>query len=114
MAGIVQGTYRTERRAGLVADFCPVCRGIERFEVIRIGDASHVAFVSVGEGRLAGHMIRCGRCQTGRAFHRQRYAHIARESSTLEALIELTHPNIRAEFAERLELEARLQADPSV
>jgi hypothetical protein len=112
MAAIVHGTYRTETVAGFVADFCPVCRDIQAFKVIRVGDASHLAFVSLGNGRLAGHMIRCAQCGTGRAIPEDRYSMVAERSSDTEALIAMTHPNIRTEFAERLQLEARLRTNP--
>jgi hypothetical protein len=110
---MVHGTYRTETGEGFVADFCPVCRDIASFKVIRVGDASHLAFVSLGSGRFAGRMIRCGRCDTSRTFDEKRYADITPQSPDLEGLIASTHPNVRAEFAERLELEARLRSDPS-
>jgi hypothetical protein len=112
MAEIVHGTYRTETVAGFVADFCPVCRDIGSFQVIRVGDASHVAFVSLGQGRLAGHLLRCVQCGTGRGFLQERYAAVAEKNPGTAALIELTHPNIRSEFGERLELETRLRNDP--
>src|ERR1043165_4035739 len=111
---MVHGTYRTETVEGLVADFCPVCRGIASFRVLRVGDASHIAFVSLSNGRVAGRMIRCSRCDTGRAFDEKRYTGIGSECSDTETLIASTHPNVRAEFAGRLELEARLRTDPSI
>jgi hypothetical protein len=111
---MVHGTYRTEKAEGFVADFCPVCRDIASFKMIRVGDASHLAFVSVGNGRFAGRLIRCSRCDTGRAFDQRRYTGVAEKSSDLEELIALTHPNVRTEFGARLDLEARLRADSSI
>ena len=111
---MVHGTYRTETVEGFVADFCPVCRDIASFKVVRVGDASHIAFVSLGNGRFAGRLIRCSRCDTARAFDQKRFAGIATDGSNAEALIASTHPNVRAEFAGRLELEARLRTDPSI
>jgi hypothetical protein len=113
MAGIVHGTYHTESESGFVADFCPVCRDIETFNVIRVGDASHIAFVSLGKGQLAGYMIRCGKCGVSRPFTRERYATIAQQCTGKDDLVAMTFPNIRTEWAKRLELEARLRKDPS-
>ena len=39
---IVWGTKRTERKQGLVADFCPICREVRAFQLIRVGLASLV------------------------------------------------------------------------
>jgi uncharacterized membrane protein len=109
MAAIVYGTYRTETVDGFVADFCPVCRDIQPFQVIGIGDASHLFLISLSSGQFAGRMIRCAQCGTGRTYTQARYITMMGEICEKSALIERTNPTVRAEFAERLALEERLR-----
>src|SRR5258705_351547 len=49
-------------KLGYVADFCPICRSPQAFEVQSVGVASHVYYVSFGKGALAGYQRKCCDC----------------------------------------------------
>src|SRR6266581_5496821 len=107
---IVWGKKRVERKQGIVADFCPICREVRAFQLIRVGLATHVYYVSAGEGKLAGHMIRCNECGVELAVDPTRYATTQKDPRVgLEALIRDTFPRLRESYAERLELETRIK-----
>ena len=107
---IVWGTKRTERNQGLVADFCPICRDLRPFQLIRVGLASHVYYVSFGEGKLAGYLIRCTDCGVDLGTQPTRYSTVEKDSRvSLEVLVRDTFPRLREAYAERLELESRIK-----
>ncbi len=110
---IVWGTKRVERKRGMVADFCPICRKVRAFELIRVGLASHIYYVSFGEGKLAGHVIRCNECGVRLKADPARYAATEKDSRVgFEALVRDTFPKLREVCAKRLELEARIRQTP--
>src|SRR5258706_11462307 len=97
---IVWGTKRTERKQGLVADFCPICRDLRAFQLIRIGLASHVYYVAFGEGKLAGFLIQCQECRVSLKADPTTYATTEKRRVTdLEVLIQETFPKLRAVLA---------------
>jgi len=111
---IVWGQKRVERKIGMVADFCPICREIRPFQLIRVGLAGHVYYVSFGEGKLAGHIIRCGECGLDQSTDPQRYTKAEKDPRVaLETLIRDTFPNLRQANASRLELEERIKRSRS-
>jgi len=111
---IVWGTKRTKRRLGEVADFCPMCRDVRPFQLLRVGTASHVYFVSCGAGKLTGHIIRCTQCGVTLAAVPSRYAvfekHFAADLAELERM---SFPGLRETYASRLALEAQIQRAPA-
>src|SRR2546423_702000 len=110
---IVWGTKRIERKKGTVADLCPTCREIRSFQLVRVGLASHVYYLSFGEGKLAGYIIRCDACGVMLNVDPTRYASTAKDShSGVEVLVRDTFPNFREVCAERLELEERIKRTP--
>ncbi len=107
---IVWGQKRVERSRGTVADFCPICREVRAFQLIRVGLASHVYYISFGEGKLVGHIIRCGECGVGLNVDPTRYTTTEKDPGvSLEGLIRDTFPNLREANAARLELEGRIK-----
>ena len=97
---IVWGKKRVERNQGLVADFCPICREVRAFQLIRVGLASHVYYVSFGEGKLAGHIIRCNECRVKLAVDPTRYATTEKDARVgLEVLLGGTFPKLREVYA---------------
>ena len=106
----VWGKKRVERNMGMVADFCPICREVRKFQLIRVGLASHVYFVSFGEGSLAGHLIRCHECGVDLGVDPTRYTTTEKDPrADLESLIRDTFPNLREKYAVRLELETKIK-----
>ena len=54
-------TYK-EKELGYVCDFCPVCRGLRAFKLVRTGISGHVYGISFSEGMLACYLIECLNC----------------------------------------------------
>jgi hypothetical protein len=110
---IIWGTKRVERKQGTVADLCPICREIRSFQLVRVGLASHVYYLSFGEGKLAGHIIRCDACGVILNVEPARYASTAKDSyGGVELLVRDTFPNLREVCAERLQLEEQIRRTP--
>ena len=106
----IWGKKRVERNIGKVADFCPICREVRMFQLIRVGAADHIYYVSFGEGKLVGHIIRCSDCGVDLGVDPTRYTTTEKDSRvSLEALIRDTFPGLREKYAGRLELEARIK-----
>ena len=55
----IWGKKRVERNIGKVADFCPICREVRMFQLIRVGVADHIYYVSFGEGYHTLQRMRC-------------------------------------------------------
>jgi hypothetical protein len=107
---LIWGKKRVERNMGRVADFCPICREVRMFQLIRIGMADHVYYVSFGEGNLAGHIIRCTECNVDLGVDPTRYVTTEKDSrASLEALVRDTFPSLREKYSARLELETRIK-----
>ncbi len=108
---IVWGKKRIERNLGQVADFCPICRDVRAFQLIRIGLAGHIYYISFGDGKLVGHVIRCGECGVELGVNADsRYTHFEQDRQVeLEVLIRNTFPNLREAYANRLETEVRIK-----
>lgn len=107
---VIWGKKKVERKLGFVAEFCPICREPREFEVSRVGVASHIYFISVGEGKLTGHLGRCQQCGTKIPVDVRKYATFEEKNYTpFEALIQRTFPNFYNAYAERLDIEERLK-----
>ena len=107
---IVWGKKRVERKQGMVADFCPICREVRAFTLIRVGLAGHIYYVSFGQGKLAGHIIRCDTCGVALRADPTRFATAEKDPRIdLETLIRQTFPRLRETYAERLALEQRIK-----
>ncbi|MDK2124491.1 hypothetical protein [Parachitinimonas caeni] len=108
---IYWGTKKVVRILGHVADFCPACRKIARFELARVGMASHVYGIANGQGKLIGHQAMCMTCESLIGVNIDNYQNILDKpinAPDMESLIEQTFPNIMEAYKERLDLEARL------
>jgi hypothetical protein len=112
---IVHGTKRKVRFLGWVADFCPICRRPRAFKISRIGLASHIYFISFGEGKLAGHIIECDECRTRMVSDESRYATISKPKSVdFAALAAATMPDLPERLGERLLVEKQIAEEPHV
>jgi hypothetical protein len=106
----VWGTKRVEQNKGLVADFCPICRNIRTFQLVRVGMAGHVYYISFGAGKLAGHIIRCTECSVDLSVDPTRYRKTEKDSRVeLAVLIRDTFPDLLDTCSTRLELETRIK-----
>lgn len=110
---IVYGKKRKVRRLGWVADFCPICRRPQAFEISRVGMASHIYYISFGEGDLAGHIMRCGECATSLSSEESRYAAICeKKPADLAELAARTMPDLPERLGDRLAIEKRIVESP--
>jgi len=80
---------------------------------MQVGVASHVYRVSLGMGTLVGHNRACSQCGTLLNASLEDYAALEKKSGKkdIEALLSATYPTIRTQYAQRLEIEARIAAD---
>lgn len=112
---IFWGTKTVIRKLGYVADFCPICREIQKFQLSRVGLASHVYGASFGEGKLVGHQKKCLHCgtelQTDPSIYKDVQKKLTGAGST--DLTANTFPNIRQHYSERLSLEEQLVKRPA-
>ncbi|HEU0264165.1 MAG TPA: hypothetical protein VFR01_00400 [Geobacterales bacterium] len=112
---IFWGTKAVVRKLGYVADFCPICRDIQTFQLSRVGLASHVYGASFGQGKLVGHQKKCGECgvelQTDASIYKDVQKKLTGNHST--DLTFTTFPNIREAYAERLSLEEQIAKSPA-
>jgi hypothetical protein len=109
---IVWGKKLVYRKIGYVADFCPICRAIKPFELKRVGSASHVYYVTAGEGQLVGYERTCKECDVSFRAEPTAYASVSKTLTPLDELRTQTFPNIDQALRDRLALEKRVQSDP--
>lgn len=112
---IFWGTKTVIRKLGFVADFCPVCREIEKFQLSRVGLASHLYGASFGEGKLVGHQKKCLRCGTELQTDASIYKDVQKKlpSAGSADLVANTFPNIRQHYSDRLSIEEQLAKRPA-
>jgi hypothetical protein len=109
----IWGKTKTETRMGVAADFCPVCHKITAFSVNRVGVATHVYFVPMGEGELRNYSQTCLSCGTDFHSDPDRFVRLVQYAdSPIDRLVEETFPSLRQVYSERLALEERIAADP--
>ena len=108
---IVWGKKIVRRGCGFVADFCPICRTARPFSIERVGSASHVYYLSFGEGDLLGHERTCTECRTPMRAEPSNYLAMAKKRLPLPQLVAQTFPNLREAQHQRFALEARIRTD---
>ncbi|MES2205893.1 MAG: hypothetical protein V4525_03740 [Pseudomonadota bacterium] len=100
------------RKIGYVADFCPICRSKQSFTLRRIGSASHVYYVSIGEGELVGFDRTCMKCYIAFNADPNIYTSVSKTNECIDTLTKLTFPVYEEVFQERLKIEAQLKNEP--
>ena len=111
---IVWGKTIKRQKLGFVADYCGVCRDVRGFLVKRIGSASHVYYISFGEGDLVGYERICQQCSTAFEAVPDTYSGMAKESRPGSELIPETFPNYYAVYRELIERERKVRDTPSL
>jgi hypothetical protein len=111
---IVWGKTIKRQRLGFVADYCAVCRDLRGFKFNRIGSASHVYYISFGEGDLVGYERICQVCKTAFEAVPDTYSGMAREPRSGTELISETFPNYYAVYRELIERERKVRDTPSL
>jgi hypothetical protein len=108
---IIWGTKLLRLRQGRVADFCPMCREVRAFGLVRTNSVSHLYFIPLGFGTTIAVTAVCESC--GHEMERDPtvYRTLApkRSKDDVTALVKQTFPDIAEAYAERLELEAELR-----
>src|SRR6478735_10354926 len=90
--------------------FCPLCRGIERFKVSKLGMADHLFFISLGMKNVIGHEGECMVCGNKRSVDGMAYKAFSKKpDGPIDSLVESTFPDIREVYANRLSLESQLR-----
>ena len=105
---IITGTKEVRKRLGYVAEFCPLCRDVRAFEVTRIGMSKHLYFVAYQKGELVGFIRRCMTCRTDLSAVPDTYRQLSDKPLPVQALLPLTHPDLKERYAARLAVEADL------
>jgi hypothetical protein len=111
---IVWGKTIKRQKLGFVADFCPVCRDLRTFKVNRVGSASHVYYISFGQGDLVGYERICGVCSTPFEADPNTYSGMADKSRPASELISETFPNYSTVYRALLERERKVRDTPSL
>lgn len=111
---IVWGKKIVYRKLGFVADFCPICRGPRAFEVKRVGSASHVYYISAGEGELVGYERVCQDCGTALNADPGAYAAFSKVCAPVPDLVKQTFPAMPQVLQERLALEEKVRHAPAL
>jgi hypothetical protein len=111
---IVWGKTIKRQKLGFVADYCAVCRDLRAFQVKRIGSASHVYYISFGEGDLVGYERICQSCNTVFEAVPDTYSGMSKESRAGTELIGETFPNYYTVYRELIERERKVRDTPSL
>ena len=111
---IVWGKTIKRQKLGFVADFCAVCRDLRTFQVRRIGSASHVYYISFGQGDLVGYERTCQVCATPVDAVPDTYSGMAKTFQPASELISETFPNYYTVYRALLERERKVRDTPSM
>ena len=110
---IVWGKSIKRKKLGFVADYCAVCRDLRTFQVTRIGSASHVYYISFGQGELVGYERTCGVCSTPVEADTSRYPDMSPTRRPATDLISETFPNFYSVYRETIERDRKVRDTPS-
>jgi hypothetical protein len=109
----IWGKSIKRQKLGFVADFCPVCRDLRTFKVERIGSASHVYYISFGQGDLVGFERTCQACSTPVEAVPSTYLDFSKNARPASELISETFPNYYTANRELIERERKVRDTPS-
>jgi hypothetical protein len=106
------GPQRREKHLGYAADYCPICRKVESFDLLEERVAIHLWYIiPLQRGTLLGYKKICRGCQTMSDGYPNAYREIGRSGSEpLDTLIAKTNPLVREIHKEKLALAERLAA----
>lgn len=111
---IVWGKTIKRQKLGFVADHCSVCRDLRTFQVKRIGSASHVYYISFGQGDLVGYERICSVCSTPFDAIPDTYSGMSKDSRPATVLIGETFPNYYKAYEEVIARERKVRDTPSL
>jgi hypothetical protein len=109
----IWGKSIKRRKLGYVADYCAVCHDLRTFKVERIGSASHVYYISFGQGELVGYERTCGACSTPVEAVPATYVDVASTAQPASDLISQTFPNYYTVYRAVIERDRKVRDTPS-
>ena len=111
---IVWGKKHVYKNLGYVADFCPICRRPRQFMLSRIGLASHVYYVTAGQGELVNHERTCQKCESLFNADPANYQTPSKKMLPTADLMKATFPSLLEVYKDRLELEEKVKKAPNL
>jgi hypothetical protein len=111
---IVWGKTIKRQKLGYVADYCGVCRDLRAFHIKRVGSASHVYYISFGDGELVGYERTCQACNTAFDAAPETYTGMSKVARPGNELISETFPNYYTVYREVIERERKVRDTPSL
>ncbi|MES2041848.1 MAG: hypothetical protein V4495_28870 [Pseudomonadota bacterium] len=111
---IVWGKKHVRKNIGYAADFCPICRGPQAFKLVRVGLASHVYYITSGEGELVSHERECQQCETLLNANPAAYHALSKKKQPPAELMKTTFPSLPEVYKGRLELEEKVRKTPTL
>jgi hypothetical protein len=100
-----------EIRLGFAADYCPVCRSLECFEVSERRMALHCCFIPVERGDALESTQTCKRCRVTRESYPSKFNALSPSSrGPLDSLIRTTLPSAHERYKDELELAGKIAA----
>jgi hypothetical protein len=110
---IIHGTKQTEKKLGVVADYCPLCHSLRPFDLLRRGTVGHLYYIPLGKSTLLGHFVHCRTCGGELATSPTRYAAIEKRAGLdIDTLAHVTLPNWSELHHERLAIRELLRHSP--
>ncbi len=112
---IIWGSKSKIKKLGYVAEFCPICRDIQQFQISRLNIVKHIYFLSLGSGQVVGFPSCCQTCETDQELDATSYPTISKTKHfDIESSVAETNPEIRTHYAERLEIEKRITSKQTI
>jgi hypothetical protein len=111
---IFWGSYKSEKKRGVVADHCPTCAKVQPLTVTEYHRVAHLYGIPLpGSGTLLGTVLKCIECGGLSAHNPGAYARFVPEKEakalTTGALLEQTNPQLAESIATRVQLERDVQ-----
>jgi len=102
-----------EKLLGYAADYCPICRNIEAFQIFESRLRYHLWYlIPVGRGESLGYKKLCEGCETKSEGFLNAYRELSRSPrKSLDDLIAKTNPVVRETYKEKLAFADRLETD---
>jgi hypothetical protein len=105
---IVWGSRVVGKALGRVADFCPICRGVQPFKITKFDRFGHLYWIPLERHGTVGFVKRCETCSIELAESVDAHDSYSRDrSANVVALMDTVGPRLRDRVRERLALERR-------
>jgi hypothetical protein len=110
---IIWGTRNVRRHRGYVAEFCAICRRIERFHVQDIVLAHHVFYIPFIRAGVVGQMRTCTACGQQAFPEAGTYSELVDDANAdVDTLVQKTNPDLLEKLTDRLVLEEKAKQGP--